>query len=155
MTYKNAPAEARELVALALESGKFKQGEGALCRDGKYCCLGVACEVFINTERPDFDHGEGISIHSSQDGRHSFGPEHDTSFLPFEVQEWLGFNGPEGHFELLYAEDLMGYDSEEMELDDDPASWDSLADVNDHGVSFKLIAPLFRNPPEGLLCDEG
>lgn len=29
----------------ALRSGKFKQGEGALCRDGAYCCLGVLCEV--------------------------------------------------------------------------------------------------------------
>lgn len=30
----------------ALESGKYQQGEGRLCKDDKYCCLGVACEVF-------------------------------------------------------------------------------------------------------------
>jgi len=29
----------------ALRSGKYEQGTGALCEDGKYCCLGVLCEV--------------------------------------------------------------------------------------------------------------
>lgn len=27
--------------ATRLESGEYEQGTGALCRDGKYCCLGV------------------------------------------------------------------------------------------------------------------
>lgn len=31
----------------ALRSGKYKQTTGALCEDGKYCCLGVLCEVAI------------------------------------------------------------------------------------------------------------
>lgn len=29
----------------ALRSGKYEQGRGALLNDGKYCCLGVLCEV--------------------------------------------------------------------------------------------------------------
>jgi hypothetical protein len=29
----------------ALRSGKYKQTSGRLVRDGKYCCLGVACDV--------------------------------------------------------------------------------------------------------------
>lgn len=29
----------------ALRSGKFKQGNGALCNEGGYCCLGVLCEI--------------------------------------------------------------------------------------------------------------
>ena len=29
----------------ALRSGKYKQGRQYLNQDGKYCCLGVACEV--------------------------------------------------------------------------------------------------------------
>jgi len=33
----------------ALESGKYQQGAQYLCRDNKFCCLGVACEVL---ERP-------------------------------------------------------------------------------------------------------
>lgn len=31
----------------ALESGEYEQGtEGFLCMNGKYCCLGVAAEIF-------------------------------------------------------------------------------------------------------------
>lgn len=29
----------------ALRSDKFKQGQGSLCENGKYCCLGVLAEV--------------------------------------------------------------------------------------------------------------
>lgn len=31
----------------ALRSGEFKQGKGALQTPGGFCCLGVACKVFI------------------------------------------------------------------------------------------------------------
>lgn len=31
--------------AKALESGKYKQGKGELYLKGKYCCLGVLCEL--------------------------------------------------------------------------------------------------------------
>jgi hypothetical protein len=49
----------------ALRSGKFKQGNGCLHRDGRYCCLGVACAVsgmkhvprglIISRELPKYD----------------------------------------------------------------------------------------------------
>lgn len=29
----------------ALRSGKYEQGQDYLCRDGKFCCLGVLCEI--------------------------------------------------------------------------------------------------------------
>lgn len=29
----------------ALKSGKYEKGSGQLCRDEKYCCLGVKCEL--------------------------------------------------------------------------------------------------------------
>lgn len=31
----------------ALESGRFPKGKGSLNRDGKFCCLGVACELLV------------------------------------------------------------------------------------------------------------
>lgn len=31
--------------AKALESGKYRQGNGELYFDGKYCCLGVLCKI--------------------------------------------------------------------------------------------------------------
>lgn len=35
----------------ALRSGKYEQGVGSLYEDGKYCCLGVACEELAVTSR--------------------------------------------------------------------------------------------------------
>lgn len=32
----------------ALRSGKYEQGTHALCRDGKYCCLGVLAKITGN-----------------------------------------------------------------------------------------------------------
>lgn len=29
----------------ALRSGEYKQGRGVLCKDNKYCCLGVLCKI--------------------------------------------------------------------------------------------------------------
>lgn len=37
--------ELQEQWVEALESGEYEQGIGSLCSEGKYCCLGVACEV--------------------------------------------------------------------------------------------------------------
>lgn len=31
----------------ALRSGKYEQGRNALCKDNKFCCLGVLCEINI------------------------------------------------------------------------------------------------------------
>lgn len=41
---KKQRANAKKWIK-ALRSGKFEQGFGKLCHDGKYCCLGVAAEV--------------------------------------------------------------------------------------------------------------
>lgn len=30
----------------ALRSGQYKQGEMSLCDDGRYCCLGVLCDLY-------------------------------------------------------------------------------------------------------------
>jgi len=38
----------KELLAkwlAALRSGEYEQGTGALCRDGRYCCLGVLMRI--------------------------------------------------------------------------------------------------------------
>lgn len=34
----------------ALRSGHYKQGTGLLCKNGAYCCLGVAAELFATPE---------------------------------------------------------------------------------------------------------
>lgn len=68
----------REQVRRALRSGKFEQYNGALERNGKFCCLGVACIVaelngvpVIRTPRGEL-HGSDL-----------------TGYQP-EVLGWLG-----------------------------------------------------------------
>ena len=34
----------------ALRSGGYAQGIGSLKFDGKFCCLGVACDLFMKSE---------------------------------------------------------------------------------------------------------
>ena len=29
----------------ALRSGEYQQGQGLMCHEGKYCCLGVLCDI--------------------------------------------------------------------------------------------------------------
>lgn len=43
--YEKKPLPGLKQWVEALRSGKYKQGKQALCKDGKYCCLGVRCEV--------------------------------------------------------------------------------------------------------------
>lgn len=38
-------AELKKRWVEALRSGKYKQGKGKLCVDGKFCCLGVLLDV--------------------------------------------------------------------------------------------------------------
>ena len=47
---KHTPKEARQLWIDALRSGDYEQTRETLCEDGRYCCLGVACEVAIQNE---------------------------------------------------------------------------------------------------------
>lgn len=39
----------------ALRSGKYKQGQDALQSEKGYCCLGVACEIFIPKSKQNLD----------------------------------------------------------------------------------------------------
>ncbi len=50
-------ARNRGLVVAALRSGEFTQGHHSMQRNGKYCCLGVACRV---AER----HGVDVTVHA-------------------------------------------------------------------------------------------
>lgn len=46
-----APVEDLKKWVAALRSGNFEQGDGRLESNGKYCCLGLACILFIPKEK--------------------------------------------------------------------------------------------------------
>jgi len=111
----------------ALQSGDYKQGKYVLKKEDRYCCLGVACDLY-SKEHSDF------KIVSQEDctffGANSRGFSRgfgDSIFLPSEVQEWLGLADKYGNFD---ESSLMG--------------------MNDEGKSFEEIAEVILTSPEGL-----
>lgn len=83
------------LLVDALRSGEYRQGTGALQRGGKFCCLGVACEVALKNglivlrDPGDDDDGNGVEYSCPTDGDI---PDSSQGELPRGVVEWFGFD---------------------------------------------------------------
>ena len=103
----------------ALRSGEYEQGEGNLCKEDEisgeceYCCLGVACDIFV----------EGDWIEHPNYYAWSIG-DHKSFYMPGIWTETTSFPS----LETL----------KEMGLD--VAYAQKLAELNDKGWSFKKIA---------------
>ena len=130
-------ANAQKLVD-ALRSGKYKQTQHTLARvvDGKidcYCCLGVACEVFI-------ENGNHLD-RRQRNNKVEYGGR--AVLLPVPVMIWLGFQFADGLCEYEYVSQRGG--KSRMET--------SLADLNDdHGKTFSELADIIESNPKGLFA---
>lgn len=106
----------------ALKSGIFKQADGRLAKDGKFCCLGVACVLaFAEGVIP----APGTDIH----GDTIF--DDNSHYLPNSVKDWLGLGDEQGRFQV-------------------GAARHSLAKMNDTGDTFAEIAAKIESEPKGL-----
>jgi len=110
-----------------LESGKYKQGRNALKQDRKFCCLGVATDLYMKTTKKgrwDWDvNGKDTFVSS--------GGFKVPSLLPKEVEDWLGLSSPDGAFRKSPRNLFQGHSN--------------LADLNDnHRLNFKSIARVVR-----------
>lgn len=125
------PAEAREIVANALESGEYTQGGTYLeflSDDGfRHCCLGVATREFMKHESVDIDVKLGLG------GQGCTAFDCSSVSLCITVRDWLGFRRSSGAYNLDQGRTALSIN-------------------NDNGMPFIEIAELFRNPPEGLLA---
>lgn len=101
----------------ALRSGKYRQGRGWLCISGKYCCLGVACEIYQKEVG-------GLSIKESPDGSKTYNEE--RQYPPEEVWQWFKLYSMCGQFE-----------SEKL-------GFTSLAGLNDASYTFEEIADILE-----------
>lgn len=68
-----------KLIA-ALESGEYEQGYDYLNRGGKFCCMGVACDIHANETGGEWRTIEGRQVYWG-----------GVSILPTEVAAWYGF----------------------------------------------------------------
>ena len=75
----------------ALRSGKYKQGKLYLKKDNKYCCLGVACDLYNKTHKVKVDF-----VNYTSDNQQI------NTGLPPVVMKWLGLNHSEGRLSNNY-----------------------------------------------------
>lgn len=111
-----------KLWVAALRSGKYEQGTGMLNRDGRMCCLGVACEVGIEN---------GLKLQFGCVGYVGYvlkSYNNEIDCLPVEVMKWAGIWDKFGYFR----------------------GGSSLSALNDSGKSFAEIADIIESEPEGL-----
>lgn len=100
-----------------LRSGKYEQWKTDLCRNGKYCCLGVAAEIFA-TGQTEIPITKGIKYFDIC-----------MSSAPNYVMEALSLYRDLGETSRL----VFGPDS--------------LAHMNDHGKTFAEIADIIEEDP--------
>ena len=114
----------------ALESGDYPQSTHCLKDKDGYCCLGVACDIFMK------ETGEGSwEQHKESTPQESLevfvlDGEVESGVLTSRVREWLG----------LYDECGASKDN--------PHGNASCTNMNDHGASFQHIAAILRKNEE-------
>ena len=107
-----------------LRSGDYKQGTMDLCSNGRFCCLGVLCEMAKE---------EGVVVSEDKVPCRTYrstSDPHDASevILPGAVQDWagLGCSSPwvrsAGKMESLVA------------LNDEGSTFDEIADLIDESL---------------------
>lgn len=110
----------------ALRSGKYKQGMASLHRDDKYCCLGVACDVY----RKETKKGKWLSSpeHQGHVFRADNAGDERYGYLPRAVAAWFGMPKP-------ITDDM----------DENDLSFEyRLTSLNDSGKSFAEIADVIE-----------
>lgn len=89
--------EALKLWHDELVSGDWEQGQLFLSKNGKYCCLGVACELYQREIG-------GLRVTSHIDGEDNLEYKkynHQDGCIPTEVYRWLGLNVETQHLARL------------------------------------------------------
>lgn len=116
--------EIKKIWVDALRSGKYQQGKGCLYRDGKFCCLGVACEEAVKA-------GVEVEKYCDDQGRISYDTVALT--LPSSVRTWMGLKNNDPRVQTT----LNGIESK----------W-FLSALNDGGKTFAEIADLIEAQPD-------
>ena len=111
------PGPNQTLWLAALRSGSYAQGTGYLKKDDRFCCLGVACEIFPKPQ--------DLKIRLLDDGVIRFGST--TTKAPDYVIEALQLHSELGGGRLIADQNL--------------------AKLNDEGKTFAELADLIEASP--------
>ncbi len=120
--------EFKEEWCQALESGKYEQGKGFLCSNGKFCCLGVAEDLLSK---------KGVVKASEEEGGIRYtdiSKEGDTSMYLLTPDSFKYMGLPD------YSPNVV---TNILDPNNEPTVY-ALSTINDFGVGFKTIAKLIR-----------
>ena len=117
----------------ALESDKYQQGVGSLCKLGpgnepRFCCLGVACDVL------------GVLCDDGFTVRR-YGQSRDDLIAPAELMDELALWSCHSSLQGAHKPFVMG----------EPLN--SLISANDNRMPFKKIAQFIREHPEAVFSE--
>lgn len=115
--------ELKDEWVAALRSGEYPQGNGKLNVDGKYCCLGVLCELLVKQGTvEEYDSNGAIS--------YGMGNEYNGTILTQDIVRIAGLTSPTGR---LPTPVIWG-----------GKAFHSLSGLNDSGASFTEIANIIE-----------
>ena len=127
------PGQARKKLVEALRSGEYTQTNKVLRDKHGYCCLGVACDLYRKTEKPD-------EQWEPMEGRNVWEFMGASAELPEEVMNWLGFATCEGVFTEDYSTSSLMSLMSLMLLNDEGNSFECIADaIEDGAVELKEV----------------
>lgn len=134
--------QVKEKWVAALRSGRYEQARGKLRVgwEGKegYCCLGVLCEVAIESglevrtmTYTEGDVWEEVTRYSTENWESApHDPIWEGAYLPDGVREWAGLSEPDPTVRGINV--------------DYPDDENTLAGLNDSGLSFERIADIIE-----------
>jgi hypothetical protein len=147
MTKKWTPEEQalhRRMWVKALRSGEYEQTMGCLRDNVGFCCLGVACDVYLKSG----DASKTTKWETNKFFRYKRGDEGlIATVLPAPVKDWLGLQDDSGtHFRPV---EESHWNCEK--IDGKFYTSDSLSGLNDSGKTFKQIADIIEDEPKKLI----
>lgn len=143
----------RKMLVTALRSGLYEQGMFSLHYrpkegKGKFCCLGVACDI---TD----PHGwKPEKKPTSQGITYEF--DDDTCFLPDTVRRKYGFTNKRGEFKFdslpaeLQERIRVALTKNDVTYNAERYTEESLFNLNDLGLPFDIIADIIEAEPKGM-----
>jgi hypothetical protein len=118
----------------ALRSGEYEQGMGKLQVDGKFCCLGVLCELAPNVHRVSTT-VSGIVVYGSgtSDNR-------EENYPPTAAWLWAGWVEKDPFVETGFSQAPDGSALASSDTYGNPRRGCYLSNLNDAGFTFDQIA---------------
>ena len=130
--------EAQERWLTALESGSYEKAHGTLRVDDRFCCLGVACDLYDSSRWKT--HRKLLGYQGADVFR--------GETLPPDVSEYYGIIGEAGdiHQHALEPGDVSAIAGRTGMAGRDM----TLAAMNDGGYTFREIAAIIRKTPDAF-----